>query len=98
MEMKFTSLVEKHWRLIEFSWGHNLEYSIKHKPPDKLEIEIQGRRLSAKIIAHDFDNYLNICVNRFKNQKIITEGRCSDALELDKILRSLLIDITSEPF
>ena len=98
MEMKFTSLVEKHWKLIEFSWGHNLEYSIKHIPPGLLEIEIQGKRLSAKIIARDFNNYLNIIVNRFKDQKTITEGRCSDALELDKILRSLLIDITSEPF
>jgi hypothetical protein len=95
MESSFLERVESRW--VSLTRSHrNVKIStiVSRRMADQLRLEICSENATAEIDARQALRTLEITVSRFKDRRTICEGACNTDYDLDRKLRSLLIDLS----
>ena len=96
MNPPLLELVETRWAsLARSGFSSPLSTVVVHRTADQLLLEVRAEKATARIDARQALRTLEITVSRFKDQRVISEGACNTDVELDRKLRSLLIDLTA---
>ncbi len=95
MESSFLERVEGRWASLTRSHRSvKISTIVSRRTADQLRLEIRSENATAKIDARQALRTLEITVSRFKDRRIICEGACNTDNDLDRKLRSLLIDLS----
>ena len=99
MDQSFLSLVEARWNELCRSAGSTRISTVASRPStDQLILDVTTSEARAQIKAREALRTLDISVARFKDEKTLSEGPCGNDANMDRKLRSLLIDLTASPF
>ena len=99
MDKSFLALVEARWNETCRSAGGTRISTVASRPSaDELILGVTTSEARAQIKAREALRTLEISVARFKDEKTLSEGPCGSDSEMDRKLRSLLIDLTASPF
>ena len=92
----FVDLVETRWASLA---GSNFSVKpstvVSRRTADQLVLDVRGENATARIDARAALRTLHITVSRFKDEKVLSEGPCNTESDLDRKLRSLLIDLST---
>jgi hypothetical protein len=64
----------------------------------ELLIEVVTGEAHARIAAREHMRMMQVVVRRFKNEKILFDGSGATDLEMERVLGSLLTDLSASPF
>lgn len=99
VDTSFLTLVESRWTQLCRSSGSVRITTLPSRPSaDQLVLDVSTSEARAQIKARDALRTLDIKVARFKDEKTLSEGLCAHDADVDRRLRSLLVDLTASPF
>lgn len=99
MDAAFLDQVESRWRALSRSASAAPCRSRVSRPgTTELRIEVETNEARAVIAAWEASRTLRIVVHRFKDERVLFDGRCSTELELERKLGALCTELSASPF
>jgi hypothetical protein len=99
MEAPFLSQVEDRWNAIRRMPSCAPARSTASRPGSgRLVIHVETGEAKAMIVASQALRTLDITVQRFKEERVLSEGPCHSDHEVDQRLRSLCTELSASPF
>lgn len=99
MDTPFLCAIERRWNALSRTPGSAQVQSLASRPSGaELLIEVLTREARATISAQERLRQLRIVVQRFKDERVLCDGRCPTDLELDRRLAMLCTDLSASPF
>ncbi|MBU3671159.1 MAG: hypothetical protein FGM43_01325 [Sinobacteraceae bacterium] len=96
VDSSFVDLVETRWAsLARGNFSVKLSTVVSRRTADQLALDIRSETATARIDARAALRTLHITVSRFKDERVLSEGACNTEIDLDRKLRSLLIDLST---
>jgi hypothetical protein len=99
METPFLSQVEDRWNAMRRMPSCAPARSTASRPGSgRLVIRVETGEAKATIAAMEALRTLDITVQRFKEERVLSEGPCHSDHEVDQRLRSLCTELSASPF
>lgn len=99
METPFLAQVEDRWTAMRRMPSCCLARSAASRPGSgRLVIRVETGEAKATISAAEAQRTLDITVQRFKEERVLSEGPCHSDHEVDQRLRSLCTELSASPF
>lgn len=99
METPFLSQVEDRWNAMRrMPSCAPARSTASHPGSGRLVIRVETGEAKAMIVATQALRTLDITVQRFKEERVLSEGPCHSVQEIDQRLRSLCTELSASPF